>query len=457
MNAPIQLYNTLTREKSPLRTPVPGRVTLYVGGPTLHDHAHLGNVRPAVVFDVLARLLRLHYPDVLHVGRLADVDDRIHAAALAAGESVKAFTARYRDAWREDLDALGVLAPDVEPRASEQVAGVVEQSARLLERGHAYIEAGHVLFHVPSYPGHGRLCGRPVEDMIALARGEPVPRRRHPLDFVLWKPAEHGFPAWPSPWGAGRPGWHAQSTAVLERELGREIDIHGGGQDLIHPHHENEIAQLACANGMPPSRTWLHNAFLTVNWQKMSKPLRNVVTLRELRERAPGEAIRLALLSVHYRQPLNWNLQRLSSARRTLTRGYHVLAAARDTRVDTAVEPDEAVLAALRNDLNVPAALVRLNGLLAAVDGAATESARIRAKSRLLASARLLGLLQRAPESALRELGAEAVPRERARRAPADEFDLEPAAAVEADPEARADDTAGGLRRPRFATQGARC
>ncbi len=331
MNAPIQLYNTITREKSPLRTPVPGRVTLYVGGPTLHDHAHLGNVRPAVVFDVLARLLRLHYPDVLHVGRLADVDDRIHAAALAAGESVEAFTARYRDAWREDLDALGVLAPDVEPRASEQVAGVVEQAARLLERGHAYIEAGHVLFHVPSYPGHGRLCGRPVEDMIALARGEPAPRRRHPLDFVLWKPAEHGFPAWPSPWGAGRPGWHAQSTAVLERELGREIDIHGGGQDLIHPHHENEIAQLACANGMPPSRTWLHNAFLTVNWQKMSKPLRNVVTLRALRERASGEAIRLALLSVHYRQPLNWNLQRLSSARRTLTRGYHVLAAARDT------------------------------------------------------------------------------------------------------------------------------
>ncbi len=408
MNPPILLYNTLGRKKEPLRTEQPDRVTMYVCGPTVYNFAHIGNARPAVVFDVLARLLRHDYREVVYARNFTDVDDKINAAAATEGVPIGTITGRYIDAYHEDMRALGVLTPDLEPRVTEHIPAIIDLIRELIDRGHAYIEQEHVLFHVPSYPAYGQLSGRRTEDMLAGARVEVAPYKLGPMDFVLWKPSTPEQPGWDSPWGRGRPGWHVECSAVIGQHLGHTIDIHGGGQDLIFPHHENEIAQGTCAHGALYCRTWVHNSFVTVDGQKMSKSLGNVLLVRDLLAKAPGEAFRLALLSTHYRRPLDWNAQRLADARQTLVHFYTSLAKVEHVAISPDTAPDPEVLEALRNDLNVPGALTRLHVLRVQLDEAATDAARAQAKSRLLASAGLLGLLQQAPAAAMEILAPSA-------------------------------------------------
>ncbi len=401
MNPPIRLHNTLTRTKEPLRTERPDRVTMYVCGPTVYNYAHIGNARPAVVFDLLSRLLRHDYREVIYARNFTDVDDKINAAAAAAGLPIGAITNRYIAAYHEDMQALGVLAPELEPRVTEHIPAIIELIQTLIARGHAYVEQGHVLFHVPSYAAYGQLSGRRTGDMLAGARVDVAPYKRDPLDFVLWKPSTPNLPGWDSPWGRGRPGWHIECSAMIGQHLGQTIDIHGGGQDLVFPHHENEIAQGTCAHGALYCRTWVHNSFVTVDGQKMSKSLGNVLLVRDLLEQAPGEAIRLALLSAHYRKPLDWNAQRLLAAQQTLTRYYESLSKVAHIAALPQVEPDPALLEALRSDLNVPGAMARLHMLLTELDDADTDVQRVQAKSLLLASAAVMGLLQQAPQTAL--------------------------------------------------------
>lgn len=404
MTSLIRLHNTLTRKKELLRTHQPDRVTMYVCGPTVYNYAHIGNARPAVVFDVLSRLLRHDYSRVIYARNFTDVDDKINMAAAAAGVPIGTITNRFIDAYHQDMQALGVLMPELEPRVTEHIPAIIELIDQLIERGHAYIEQGHVLFHVPSFPAYGQLSGRRTEDMLAGARVEVAPYKHDPMDFVLWKPSTQDLPGWHSPWGRGRPGWHIECSAMIGQHLGHTIDIHGGGQDLIFPHHENEIAQGTCAHGSLYCHTWVHNSFVTVDGQKMSKSLGNVLLVRDLLSQAPGEAIRLALLSTHYRKPLDWNALRLQRAQDMLTEYYDSLAQVEHIAPLPQVAPDAQVLDALRNDLNVPGALVRLHFLVTELNEADADAKRAHRKSVLLASARMLGLLQHEPRASLAAL-----------------------------------------------------
>ncbi|MDO6824883.1 cysteine--tRNA ligase [Marinobacter sp. 1_MG-2023] len=405
----IYLYNTLAGQKEVLTTELPGRVTMYVCGPTVYNYAHIGNARPAVVFDVLARLLRHDYRCVLYARNFTDVDDKINAAAVAEGVGIDTITDRYIEAYHEDLEALGVKPPDLEPRVTEHIADIIELIQALIIRGHAYEASGHVLFHVPSYSAYGALSKRKPEDMLAGARVEVAPYKRSPLDFVLWKPSSENQPGWTSPWGYGRPGWHVECSAMIGKHLGTTIDIHGGGQDLIFPHHENEIAQGTCANGTRYCRTWVHNSFVTVDGQKMSKSKGKVLLIRDLFAQAPGEAIRLALLSTHYRHPLDWNERRQVQSIGTLTRWYTSLARVEgDKFTDCSdTEPDGKVLEALRDDLNVPLALARLHELCRQLDRASTADLAHELAEKFRVSAGLLGLLQKPAQLALSELRGE--------------------------------------------------
>lgn len=409
MTSLIRLHNTLTRKKELLQTGQPDRVTMYVCGATVYNYAHIGNARPAVVFDVLSRLLRHDYTEVIYARNFTDVDDRINTAAADAGVPISTITDRYIDAYQLDMHALGVLPPELEPRVTEHIPAILDLIGQLIERSHAYVEQGHVLFHVPTYPAYGQLSGRRTEDMLAGARVEVAPYKRDPMDFVLWKPSTPELPGWDSPWGRGRPGWHIECSAMIGQHLGYTIDIHGGGQDLIFPHHENEIAQGTCAHGALYCRTWVHNGFVTVEGQKISKSLGNVLLVRDLLAQAPAEAIRLALLSAHYRKPLDWISERLETARETLAKYYESLARTAHLGELPDTPPDEEVLAALRNDLNVPGALVRLHAFLMQLNHADTEEKRARVRSVLLASARLMGLLQQKPQVAVIALPPEEV------------------------------------------------
>lgn len=404
MTEPIYLHNTLTRRKEVLRTSRPDQVTMYVCGPTVYNYAHIGNARPAVVFDLLARLLRHDYAELVYARNFTDVDDKINAAAAAADVPIASITDRFIDAYHSDMTALGVASPDLEPRVTAHIPQIIALIEGLIERGHAYVEQGHVLFHVPSYPAYGELSGRNTKDMLAGARVEVAPYKRNPLDFVLWKPSTADQPGWSSPWGRGRPGWHVECSAMIGQHLGHTIDIHGGGQDLIFPHHENEIAQGTCAHGTLYCRTWVHNSFVTVDGQKMSKSLGNVRLVRDLLGQAPGEAIRLALLSTHYRRPMDWNAKRLSAAVQTLIRFYASLARCDDVPGADDVAADGQLLDALRDDLGVAEALARLHVLRQALDNASDETSLAQTKARLVKSAALLGLLQQTPLAALRAL-----------------------------------------------------
>ena len=376
----IRLHDTMAREKRVFTPADPGRVTMYVCGPTVYNRAHIGNARPAVVFDVLARLLRHVYgaDSLVYARNVTDVEDKIIEAARSEGVDPSVITKRYEQHYLDDMGALGVALPTIAPRATENIPEMVAMIACLVEAGKAYEADGHVLFNVPSDPEYGALGRRDREAMIAGARVEVASYKKDPADFVLWKPSEPDMIGWDSPWGRGRPGWHIECSAMIERHLGRTIDIHGGGLDLIFPHHENEIAQSRCAHdGAPLARYWVHNGFLSMaGSEKMSKSLGNVVTVGELLEQGhKGEVLRFALLSAHYRQPLEWSSQLIAQSKATLDRLYRAAAEA------NVGEADAGVVEALTDDLNTPLALSRLS----AIDDPAT----------LRASAALLGLLEK--------------------------------------------------------------
>jgi cysteinyl-tRNA synthetase len=384
----IRLYDTKAREKREFQPGDPERVTLYVCGPTVYNRAHIGNARPAVVFDVLAGLLRHTYGEgkVVYARNVTDVDDKIIEAARAEGVDPSVVTRRYEDFYLADMGALGVRPPDLAPKATETVVEMVAMIARLVETGHAYEADGHVLFHVPADPGYGALGRRDRDAMIAGARVEVASYKKDPADFVLWKPSGEAVIGWDSPWGRGRPGWHIECSAMIERHLGLTIDIHGGGLDLIFPHHENELAQSRCAHdGAPLARYWVHNGFLSMaGGEKMSKSLGNVVTVGELLDEGhKGETLRLALLSAHYRQPLEWSPQLVAQSKATLDRLYRSLLPPVAKRGDGAIAEVEA---ALGDDLNTPLALARLAELAKLGDVEATKRAGA-----------LLGLLQHDP------------------------------------------------------------
>ena len=394
---PIYLHNTLSRRKELFQPLKPDSVGLYVCGPTVYDLAHIGNARPVVVFDVLFRLLKLQFKNVTYVRNITDIDDKIIAAAAKNGEPIDALTARTDKAFHEDMAALYALPPTTEPRATQHIDGMQRLIMMLLEKGHAYVADGHVLFHVPSMPNYGRLSGHSREELIAGARVDVAPYKKDPADFVLWKPSTPEQPGWDSPWGRGRPGWHIECSAMSEAHLGETFDIHGGGLDLIFPHHENEIAQSECAHGKPFVRTWMHNGFLIVEGEKMSKSLGNFFTVRDLLAKAHGETIRLTLLSTHYRQPLDFTLDGLRQSKHALDRLYTALRDAADVpAVET--EPPFDVIAALEDDLNTPMAITHLHELATKLNKAKAPKERAEAKSALVAGGQVLGLLQQDPE-----------------------------------------------------------
>jgi len=397
----LTLHDTMTGEKRPFVPRDPKRVTMYVCGPTVYNYSHIGNFRPVVAFDLLYRVLRHIYgPEaVIYAANITDVDDKINAKAAAEGVPISVITDRYLEAYHADSAALGALPPTFEPRATQTIDAIQAMIGRLVHNNAAYAAEGHVLFNIEAYAGYGELSGRTLDDMIAGARVEVAPYKRHPADFVLWKPSKPGEPEWPSPWGAGRPGWHIECSAMIEQTLGLPIDIHGGGIDLVFPHHENERAQGLCADHAESySNYWLHNGFLTFGEEKMSKSLGNVVLAHDLVTKVPGEAVRWALLSGHYRQPLDWTGELLEQARKALDRLYGALRRAADLDAP-AVEPPAAFLEALGDDLNSPRAFAELFALAKTLETATDADQRAAAKADLLAAGGLMGFLQADPET----------------------------------------------------------
>jgi cysteinyl-tRNA synthetase len=399
----LQLFNTLGRHKRTFTPLDPSNVRMYVCGPTVYDYAHIGNARPAVVFDVLFRLLRHLYgpPHVTYVRNITDVDDKIIAAHQASGQPIEEITERTARAYHEDMAALGCLLPTHEPRATRHIGEMQAMIARLIERGHAYAADGHVLFDVPSMPAYGALSRRNLDEMIAGARVEVAPYKKDARDFVLWKPSAPEDPGWDSPWGRGRPGWHIECSAMSERWLGETFDIHGGGADLIFPHHENEIAQSTCAHdGRPFARYWVHNGFLMTEGEKMSKSLGNFYTVHDLLGEFPGEAIRLVLLQTHYRQPLDFTRDGVAQAKKVLDRFYGALRGAGPARIAASDKAGgEGVTDALSDDLNTPLALAILHERLSDLNRSEGGGEQARAAAALLAAAEPLGLLTEDPEA----------------------------------------------------------
>jgi len=406
----LTLYNTLTRRKESFEPLDAKNVRMYVCGPTVYDLAHIGNARPVIVFDVLYRLLRDAYgaAHVRYVRNITDVDDKINAAAQANGEGIRDLTERTVMAFHADVAALGCLPPDVEPRATEHIAPMIAMIETLLATGNAYAAEGHVLFSIKSMSDYGKLSRRDRDEMIAGARVEVAPYKRDAADFVLWKPSPADLPGWDSPWGRGRPGWHLECSAMSEAHLGESFDIHGGGLDLIFPHHENEIAQSECAHGGKRFvKYWLHNGFVTVDGEKMAKSAGNFRTIRDVLEAAPGEAARFAMLTAHYRDPLDWTDERLSQAKLVLDRFYLALRGVADIAADGDAAA-HGVRAALDDDLNTPLALAALHELVAELNKAESRAEKARIKGALLASGATLGLLQQNPEAWLQGAGEEA-------------------------------------------------
>ncbi|MCK9992983.1 MAG: cysteinyl-tRNA synthetase [Alphaproteobacteria bacterium] len=371
----LKLYNSKTRTKQDFAPIDPARVRMYVCGPTVYDFAHIGNARPVVVFDTLYRLLRLNYgaDHVIYARNITDVDDKINARAREENVPIADITARTTDQFHADMAALNALPPDVEPRATGHIAQMIAMIESLIARGHAYAADGHVLFHVPSMPDYGRLSGRNVKEMLAGARVEVAPYKRDEMDFVLWKPSDDQTPGWNSPWGYGRPGWHIECSAMSLAHLGETFDIHGGGIDLIFPHHENELAQSACANGPGTfAKFWMHNGYLMVDGKKMSKSEGNFRTVRQLLDKAPGEALRLQILSTHYRQPFDWTDAGTREVKTVLDHWYRLV----DGVTADAADIPATVRAALEDDLNTPLAIAEMHRLAHAAGQGAPDAAR---------------------------------------------------------------------------------
>ncbi|GBR69902.1 cysteine--tRNA ligase [Gluconobacter kanchanaburiensis] len=386
----LRLHDTHLREKRPFTPLDPENVRVYFCGPTVYDRAHLGNLRAMMCADILIRLLRTLYPRVTYVRNVTDVDDKINARAKENGEDISALTERTTQAFHEDLASLFILPPDIEPRATHHIDDMLEMIAQLIEAGHAYEAEGHVLFAVRSFPSYGALSGRSLDDMIAGARVEVAPYKRDPGDFVLWKPSEPDLPGWDSPYGRGRPGWHIECSAMSHRYLGESFDIHGGGDDLLFPHHENERAQSMCCHPHGKFAThWVHNGMLLSNGEKMSKSLGNFFTIREVLDRSPAEPLRLLYLGAQYRSTLDFSWDKLEEARRVLDRLYRALERG-DAQPGAAVPA--AVMDALCDDLNTPLAIAALHPLADAAMQGNQDAA-----SSLLAAGKMLGLFNMTP------------------------------------------------------------
>ena len=394
----LRLHNNLTRRVEPFAPLDPASPTMYVCGPTVYNYVHIGNARGPVVFGVLAALLRRRYGALRYARNITDVDDKINAAACEQGVPISAISDHFAAAYRRDMAALGVTPPDIEPQATAHIPQIVAMIERLIEAGHAYAAQEHVLFSVASFDRYGKLSGRDPEEMLAGARVEVAPYKQDPGDFVLWKPSSAELPGWDSPWGRGRPGWHIECSAMAAAHLGPTIDIHAGGIDLQFPHHENEIAQSECAHGGATfARFWLHNGMLNFGGAKMSKSVGNIERIHDLVRQHPPEALRYALLSAHYRQPLDWSDALIEQSRNTLDRLYGTL---RDlASIEVAPSIPQAIEDALDDDLNTPQALAELARIAAEARRCDDPGNRLALKADLLGAGLALGLLQQTPEA----------------------------------------------------------
>lgn len=392
----LYVTNTMSRKKEKFEPLDPNNVRMYVCGPTVYDRAHIGNARPIIVFDTLYRLLKQLYPKVTYVRNITDVDDKIIKRSQESGEPINVITEKTAKFFHDDIAELNALPPDIEPRATQHIAEMIALVQKLIDNGYAYEAEGHVLFSVAKMKNYGRLSGRSMDEMIAGARVEVAPYKRDAADFILWKPSDDTQPGWDSPWGRGRPGWHLECSAMSSKYLGETFDIHGGGQDLIFPHHENEIAQSCCAFGHDfYAKYWMHNGHLMVNGEKMSKSLGNFFTIREILDQVPGEAFRLYALGTHYHQPLNWMPEGLKQAKQTMDRFYTALRSTPDVDLSEAL-PSAEVVEALSDDLNTPKAIAVLHGLVTEMNKSPEKAVEL--KKKLIASGHLLGILYQDPE-----------------------------------------------------------
>lgn len=402
----LHLYNTHRREKEVFAPQDPQRISMYVCGPTVYNRVHIGNARPAVVFDTLFRVLKSIYPEVVYARNITDIDDKIIAAAKEAGESIEAVSARFAQAYFDDMADLHNQRPTIQPYATQHIEQMIQMVQRLVDKGHAYAvdaaddAAGHVLFSVKSMSDYGKLSNRSLEDMLDGARVEVASYKKYAGDFVLWKPSSDDEPGWDSPWGRGRPGWHLECSAMIETHLGDTIDIHGGGRDLIFPHHENEVAQSQCAHdGKLFVRYWMHNGYINIDGEKMSKSLGNFKMVRDLLDHYAGETLRFALLSAQYRSELSFSVDLLDQAKAALDTLYGALKQVEDVVAEVPTELNEQpAYKALLDDLNTPIAIRELHALAKSMSQASGQ-AQAQLKGQLLACAELLGLLQQSPNN----------------------------------------------------------
>ena len=390
------LFNTLSGKKEILKPSDPQHVKIYACGPTVYNYAHIGNARMAVVFDTFVRTLRFIFPKVTYVSNITDIDDKIIEAAVEQNVEISVITKKFTKIYNEDMAKLNVLAPDVQPKATEYIPEMIDLIKELIEKDFAYEKDGHVLFHVPTYENYGKLSNRIKDEQIAGSRVDVADFKKDPADFVLWKPSTGVQPGWESPWGIGRPGWHTECSAMSEKTLGLPLDIHGGGRDLIFPHHENEIAQSCCSaaeNSNPESyaKYWMHNGFVTIDGEKMSKSLGNIILVNELTQKYHGEVIRLALLSTHYRQALDWNDNVIHQAKKLLDKLYSLLNELND--VKESKEPDNDLIEILLDDLNTPGLMANINKLLKNAESL-EEGDKPNLKSNLLLIGKLMGILE---------------------------------------------------------------
>ena len=393
----FHLFNTLSGKKESLEAINPEHLKIYACGPTVYNYAHIGNARMAVVFDTLVRALRFTYPKVTYVSNITDIDDKIIEAAKAEDVEISLITEKYTNIYNKDMEKLNVLPPDIQPKATEYIPEMIELINNLIDKNFAYEKDGHVLFHVPSYKNYGKLSKRNREEQIAGSRVEIAKFKKDPADFVLWKPSTEKQPGWNSPWGFGRPGWHTECSAMSEKTLGLPFDIHGGGRDLIFPHHENEIAQSCCSTAeidKPESyaKYWMHNGFVTIDGEKMSKSLGNIILVKDLTEKYHGEVIRLALLSSHYRQGLDWNENVIHQAKKLLDKLYSLYEDLKDIQVDKKLHNIES-LEILFDDLNTPGLISELNKLISR-GSSCKESEKIDIKNQLVMIAKVFGILE---------------------------------------------------------------
>ena len=400
------IHNTLSKKKEKFIPFDPAHVRMYTCGPTVYNYAHIGNARPAVISDLLVRVLRILYPKVTYASNITDIDDKIINTSKETGLSIKEITKKYEKIYNEDMASLGVLPPDMQPHATDYIADMIKLVQMMIHKNTAYESEGHVLFDITAYSAYGKLSGRDREDQIAGSRVEVASYKRDPGDFVLWKPSVDDQPGWDSPWGFGRPGWHLECSVMSEKSLGLPFDIHGGGMDLIFPHHENEIAQSCGAHGEDKNpkifaRYWIHNAMLNMNGEKMSKSLGNIFYIRDFLDKYPGEVLRLALLSGHYRQPLNWSDDTIEQSKSILDRLYRVLKKVEDISVnlDKIDSSTCRVLDALCDDLNTSKVLAVINEIAKNLSKTDSNELKIKYKSELLFSANLMGILQDSPDN----------------------------------------------------------